>query len=458
MSGLRRGSSDARAAAGTWVQAGTATPGGTTAVVAAAIAAGVCLFVSPAALAGGDETNRITALEGENALMRKEIDDLRKSLTTGERTISCARSARSTERKQMPASLAPQTNRKSDPFGAYAADLPATYKAVPMTEARGELRLWGEGGATWTGGDPSLLFYPSTNLSFVSSGLGPIPGSQYFDLKPKLGWEGAGGFDYRFANSPWHVSGQFRYGEGTAKGSFAASRSADPTLLGNNNIAAVNLGQAIDADGKETHWLADLAIGRDVLGNGPDAMQVKAGLRISEFRASTSSRETDAAFEAFNRAVVISGITTSSLSATTTTNLTQEARFLGAGPRIGVEGSVPFAGKWSFDYLGDAAVLFGTQRYSQVQNGSTVVVPTILGASPLTLFPSLDERFATVFNGDLQFGFSYWFTPNVKMSASYRLDAYLNVLTGLSPTNDVSKLQTVDRFIHGPRLGITAQF
>jgi hypothetical protein len=49
-------------------------------------------------------------------------------------------------------------------------------------------------------------------------------------------------------------------------------------------------------------------------------------------------------------------------------------------------------------------------------------------------------------------------SPNLKLSASYRLDAWFNVLTGLSAANDPTKLQTVDRDVHGPRVGVSAVF
>jgi hypothetical protein len=46
-------------------------------------------------------------------------------------------------------------------------------------------------------------------------------------------------------------------------------------------------------------------------------------------------------------------------------------------------------------------------------------------------------------------------TPNVKLSASYRLDAYFNVLNQAFSTDTK---QTLDRYIHGPRLGLSATF
>jgi hypothetical protein len=69
-----------------------------------------------------------------------------------------------------------------------------------------------------------------------------------------------------------------------------------------------------------------------------------------------------------------------------------------------------------------------------------------------------DQRLSTVFNANLQVGVSYWMSPNLKLSASYRLDAWFNVLTGLSAANDPTKLQTMDRDVHGPRVGVSAVF
>lgn len=46
----------------------------------------------------------------------------------------------------------------------------------------------------------------------------------------------------------------------------------------------------------------------------------------------------------------------------------------------------------------------------------------------------------------------------MKISASYRFDAYFNVLNTLDVKNDPNKLQTINRYIHGPRLAVAAQF
>ena len=122
------------------------------------------------------------------------------------------------------------TDKMADFFGAYAADLPVAYKARPPVEP-GRLTLWGQGGAIWTGGDSVARDFRLNDFSTVgfTDDTGTIPG--IFDLDPKVGWTAATGFDYKFAASPWHVSGQFRYGESRNSGSAASSGSLDTATL-----------------------------------------------------------------------------------------------------------------------------------------------------------------------------------------------------------------------------------
>jgi Legionella pneumophila major outer membrane protein precursor len=361
---------------------------------------------------------------------------------------------------------------KSDPFGAYAADLPVQYKA--HVESPGQLRLWGEGGAIWTGGDP--VTQPFTLINFNSFFLGPgatgIPGS--FDLTPKIGWEGATGFDYRFPDSLWHVSAQFRYGEGGKTSGLASSSGViDPLFIA--ALAAgggfvIGLPGALTGAGgsesfgtsyKETHWLADLAVGRDVLGSGANALQLKGGLRVSEFVAKQTTTNSANLFVNFTpTAIFPGGPVISSISNSTSSVSDQRQAFLGAGPLIGIDGAVPFAGKWSLDYTGDAAVLFGTQKSTGTTTITSSTTPAFFsgvagfgGFSGINTFSN--ERFGTVFSADIQVGISYWITENIKLGASYRLDAMINVQN--QDTTPVTNL-TPDRYTHGPRVKLTGQF
>ena len=443
---------------------------------------------------------RLDALEKENGAIRRENVALSENRRLREQNLKLKSSSRDTQSRQLApvsdvsagkpeplvatasataekpegipaAKSASISDRMADFFGAYAADLPVK---APIVEAPGQFRVWAEGGAIWSGGDPITQVFSLTDFNTSIGSLGglgragnSIPGS--FDLTPKLGWEAATGFDYRFANSPYHVSGQFRYGEGgKTSGTASSSGIIDPALLvllggGGGGLAGATIGgsETFAANYKESHWLADIAVGRDVFGSGPSAMQVKGGIRIAEFVAKTHTTDNSNSF--FNLAVPLpfpgpGGILISSLSSSTVNVADVRNSFLGAGPRIGIEGSVPFAGNWAFDYLGDAAVLFGTQKQLTTTSSVTTVSPAILAflsGGNNSINSSTAQRFATVFNADIQVGVSYWFTRNVKLGVSYRLDALINVQN--QDTSPVTNL-TPDRYTHGPRVAVTGQF
>ncbi len=120
---------------------------------------------------------------------------------------------------------------------------------------------------------------------------------------------------------------------------------------------------------------------------------------------------------------------------------------------------MPFAGKWGFEYLGDTALLFGTQKSLNSTTSLVLLSPAFLNGFNTSTSNNqntfLAERFATVFNTDIQLGLSYWILPNVKMTGSYRLDAWINVQNQSS--SSVRNL-TPDRYVHGPRLAVMGQF
>jgi hypothetical protein len=368
---------------------------------------------------------RVKSLEKELAAVKKENETLRQIKQLREENTKLA--------KLQPAENVRHAEPVRNPQDAYAADMPGYYKAAPAPQERGLLKLWVEGGAIWSGGDPIDSFYTQT------VGLANVPG--FFALTPKPGWEAATGFDYRFAVSPWHVSGQLRYGE---------ARASASALITQNFIqpggTTIITSDSPRADQRETHWLADMALGRDVIGSGPDAMQFKFGVRVAELRSVINA--TNPRFASFV------GITVSDVE-----NAPQDNRFLGAGPRIGLDGSVPMGSGWTFDYLGDVAALFGTQKFQRVTSIDNFVtnLPGGVPAGPTRVVDAV-EKFGTVFNSDIQLGISYWVSQNMKISASYRLDAFFNVFAALDAQNDATRLQRIDRYIHGPRLAVTAQF
>ena len=310
-------------------------------------------------------------------------------------------------------------------------------------------------------------------LAGLLGGAGGIP--RQFNLTPTVGWEAAGGFDYKFANhSPWHVSMQFRYGEGgntsgsaSSAGSntlgallapipIANAQARNTVITGSNNVSTSY---------KEYHWLADAAVGYEIVSaapatataSAPAFLQIKGGIRTEEF----VGRQATGNALSISVAIPPPPIPVFGNNFNISTNTTTDARntFLGAGPLIGIEGSIPFFGNWTLDYTADAAVLFGTQQ-------STVTTITTATASPAILAllfagggggiaTATAERFATAMSTDIQAGFGYWVTPNVKIAGSYRLDALINVQ---NQRNAAVVNLTPDRYTHGPRVTVTGRF
>lgn len=183
-------------------------------------------------------------------------------------------------------------------------------------------------------------------------------------------------------------------------------------------------------------------------------MQVKLGVRAveltSRIRQVNNSQSQAIEFPAIPGGGFVNG--------QTSTEREQHASFRGAGPRIGVEGAIPLHAGWQFDYLAGAAVLFGTRRFNSIFTEMDVTnsnIPGFGGPPGGFVIAAANQSGATVANADLQAGFAYWVTPNFKMSASYRLDAYFGAITTL----DVAGNQrTADRYFHGPRVAASVRF
>jgi hypothetical protein len=255
-------------------------------------------------------------------------------------------------------------------------------------------------------------------------------------LKPKVGWDTAGGFDYRLAATPWHLSGRFELGQAKSSASTSSSLSI---VSGGFSASLTDLESAAHT---ETHWVADFAVGRD-FAIGRDAAQAKLGIRVADLTAKTSHLN--------NLTALYAGINP---SATLLFDNEETSHFQGVGPRIGVEGAIPLRGGFSFDYLSDVAVLFSTGQSRQfIATTSVSVMPG--GFSTTTVTAGEDSHGAIVPNADIQAGISYWVNQRVKLSAAYRLDAYFGVLKVLDAEGNLMK---ADRYFHGPRVAATVNF
>src|SRR5581483_1972607 len=117
-----------------------------------------------------------------------------------------------------------------------------------------------------------------------------------------------------------------------------------------------------------------------------------------------------------------------------------DRRYVGIGPRVGLEGSKKLPLSWSIDWQVGAAMLFGDR--SADANGVAVV-------------PNYANANSSAVNVDGLLGLSYWFNAASKLTVGYRADAYLKnggQLNAVAPAG-----QTGDRLDHGPLVRFTIQ-
>lgn len=290
---------------------------------------------------------------------------------------------------------------------ADAADLSRPIlKAPPVSAARDTWTWWIEGGAFRSDGD----------------GVGAPA------FKPNWGGEGAAGFDWQPTTS-MHVIGQFRYG--------TASRTSPLQFTAISGPTTVHFSGPQDL--REDHWLVDFGIGRD-FGLGTVQGVWTLGVRVADLR---SELNVNATVLSTAGGAPVGGANALSQ---------QRSTFVGAGPRLGVQGGIPLGGQWSIDWLAGAAVLFGERNVTLTSAGVT---------TPIT---GTTSDTTAIFNVDAQAGLSYWFSPTMKITASYRYDEYFRALKTLTtnpvfgPTGPVITASNIDRSFSGPMLRLTSKF
>src|ERR1700682_6457652 len=301
---------------------------------------------------------------------------------------------------------------------ASAADLPVKsplFAKAPIANWPDQWTFWVEGGAVKTDGDP--IYFEADQ---------PIP--------QKWGFDVAAGVDYRFAGSPWHVSGQIRYGRTRESGNYVVPDESDegtPLVGGPGTFTH-----------RESRLVGDIALGRDI-NIGLGQTQMKFGLRAVDLKATslTSSNVGQACNEDTCDVASVS--------------IDQRSRFVGAGPRVAIEGSMPFAGSWAFDYGLGVAALFGRRSLNFTE--TTVFGGGNVGVTDVESLVDHQRFFlSTIANLDASAGLSYWFTPNAKLTAGYRFDGYWNAFRTFDSTADVTV--SANRFYSGPFARFTMKF
>ncbi len=447
----------------------------TVSVGALSIALGGILSVTPISRASAQQPSGqsredlatlekdIAKLRAENAALRERDRLLRQNMTLRERerTDREALGARGQGRPQPTGPVPPHgaavalgSPRAVDPETGIPTAL-LDYTGGPSDQLYrgpigrpGRFNVWAEGGAVWSGGDPM----------FGGSSTGVLSGlPMAFSLTPKVGWAVDTGFDYRFADSLWHVGADVQYGQSRVSNS--AGSSFGLSTMGGASIA---LSEAATGTDNETHWLADFTVGRD-LGVGRDAMEIKGGIRFAQLTADTGVASTlTETLHGLTSVKTTGGGTPSTVSLTETSNNTLKSSFFGAGPVIGAQGAAPIWGPVEFDYRADGAVLIGEQRLVQTTTSAFSFSPSniVLSGAGLLLPSStgptvLSNKTVAIFNGDIEAGLAYWVNPHLKLTASYRLDAFFGALRTIDASGN---LVNASRYFQGPRVGLNATF
>ena len=122
----------------------------------------------------------------------------------------------------------------------------------------------------------------------------------------------------------------------------------------------------------------------------------------------------------------------------------EDRRYLGVGPRLGLEGSKKLQSSWVVEWQVGAAMLFGDRSLDSSGGVINPVLPNYAGSGS-----------GSVVNVDGLLGLSYWFNEASKLTLGYRADAYfkgsgsLNAV-GVPPPNG-------DHIDHGPMVRFSIQ-
>jgi hypothetical protein len=121
----------------------------------------------------------------------------------------------------------------------------------------------------------------------------------------------------------------------------------------------------------------------------------------------------------------------------------ESRRYLGVGPRVGLQGNAPVNSSWTVEWQVGASMLFG----NSTTDGSDATNP---------LAPYSGSQTGSVVNVDGLLGLSHWFDAASKLTLGYRADAHLKDSTSLG-LGGTPPAQNPDRIDHGPMVRFTIQ-
>jgi len=301
---------------------------------------------------------------------------------------------------------------------------------------------------TWTVWVEAAWFQTAGgNVNYASL---PGFGAPFTAVTPQPGLEGAFGFDYRFTNAPmWHFVFDFRYGQSRSSSANSSYHHSSVVFITPSRPFMQTNTASSQTTERESHLVTDFMIGRDVgLGLGPHELEL--GLRIADLWA-------DAHTNVSGQQTFYSGTAIhNQFTATGNWN----SGFFGFGPRAAITGDVPLVGFWSFDYEAGIAALFGYRSLTSAGVATVTTThpffPSFTPIATTSTFAFTHNSMAFVFNTDGWVALSYWFTPNVKLSAGMRTDFYDSALTTYNV--NTGALENVSRNYWGPFLRLTGKF
>ena len=153
----------------------------------------------------------------------------------------------------------------------------------------------------------------------------------------------------------------------------------------------------------------------------PRLMQINFGVRVAEVTAKTTAT-TNASATATRVFQLLDFVATNTSVATASDVTSVRRSFFGAGPRVGLEGSVPLIGPLGFDYSTNAALLFGATKITSASNSTLSNSSTLTTAAGGVVlftetFPPTQTSLSNgtswsssvaVYNFDIQGGVSWW--------------------------------------------------
>jgi outer membrane protein OmpA-like peptidoglycan-associated protein len=298
-------------------------------------------------------------------------------------------------------------------------------------------------GGWWLGLEGDYEFWQPAHFEQLA-----LQDESFSDLKvPRNGWGGAVELGWKPDDSPWDLVIRGRY-------DVSGGKSFSGTWSGSFSPTTPDGGSAHYG---ENHLGFDFEVGREVgLGDDPDShFRLFGGIRIAKFdgHSKFSTHSLEAYYSASSNfpdgveggcypGNTHTGYPGFGLAVPCTAKGSIHHSFIGAGPRIGFNGTWGLAPGWGIDYMAAAAALFGERS-------------THLHLSSFTSFkdaPLADRaKMVVVPNVEGSLALAWDFDEMCRFSLGYRADAYFGVVPRGVPGQD-SERNSTNRFIHGPFL------